>query len=56
MFQTSPALPNEVPDYAGRLDDGVAGVRFAWSPDFGFIDPVDGRVVETAGGGVPLRH
>src|SRR5262249_60721096 len=37
----------EVPDYPARLDDGVAGVRFAWSADFGFIDPVDARVVQT---------
>jgi Asp-tRNA(Asn)/Glu-tRNA(Gln) amidotransferase A subunit family amidase len=43
-------LQKEVPDYPARLDDGVDGVRFAWSPDFGFIDPVDSRVVQTAAG------
>ena len=31
----------DVPDYVGRLDDGIAGMRFAWSPDFGFVDPID---------------
>jgi Asp-tRNA(Asn)/Glu-tRNA(Gln) amidotransferase A subunit family amidase len=47
-------LQKEVPDYPARLDDGVAGVKFAWSPDFGFIDPVDARVVQTVGAAVPV--
>ena len=44
---------SEVPDYVGCLDDGIAGVRFAWSPDFGFVEPVDQRVVETIAAAVP---
>jgi Asp-tRNA(Asn)/Glu-tRNA(Gln) amidotransferase A subunit family amidase len=40
-------LQQDVPDYAALLDNGVDGVRCAWSPDFGFIDPVDPRVVES---------
>jgi Asp-tRNA(Asn)/Glu-tRNA(Gln) amidotransferase A subunit family amidase len=44
----------DVPDYVGRLDDGVAGMRFAWSPDFGFVDPVDPRVVDTIAAAVPV--
>jgi Asp-tRNA(Asn)/Glu-tRNA(Gln) amidotransferase A subunit family amidase len=40
-------LHQDVPDYPARLDDGIEGVRFAWSPDFGFIEPVDTRVVDT---------
>jgi Asp-tRNA(Asn)/Glu-tRNA(Gln) amidotransferase A subunit family amidase len=43
-------LQKEVPDYPAALDDGVEGARFAWSADFGFIDPVDTRVVETVAG------
>ena len=45
---------NEVPDYPARLDDGIAGVRFAWSPDFGFIEPADGRVVDALAAAVPV--
>ncbi len=47
-------LQKQVPDYAAGLDDGVDGVRFAWSPDFGFIEPVDSRVVDTVGGAAPV--
>jgi len=43
----------DVPDYVGRLDDGIAGVRFAWSPDFGFVNPTDSRVVDTIAAAVP---
>ena len=42
-----------MPDYVGRLDDGIAGMRFAWSPDFGFVDPIDRRVVDTIAAAVP---
>src|SRR5262245_39858475 len=48
------SVQRDVPDYAAALDDGVDGMRFAWSPDFGFIDPVDPRVVETVARAAPV--
>jgi Asp-tRNA(Asn)/Glu-tRNA(Gln) amidotransferase A subunit family amidase len=47
-------VARDVPDYPTQLDAGVAGTRFAWSPDFGFVEPVDPRVVETIGAAVPV--
>lgn len=42
------ALTEEPPDLAPALDGTVAGLRIAWSPDFGWI-PVDPSVVDAAG-------
>jgi Asp-tRNA(Asn)/Glu-tRNA(Gln) amidotransferase A subunit family amidase len=36
------------PDYLSRLDEGVRGVRLAWSPDFGRIEPARPDVIEVA--------
>jgi Asp-tRNA(Asn)/Glu-tRNA(Gln) amidotransferase A subunit family amidase len=43
LARTDPA-----PDYLSELDDGVDGVRVAWSPDFGTIQPRHPEVVEVA--------
>jgi Asp-tRNA(Asn)/Glu-tRNA(Gln) amidotransferase A subunit family amidase len=43
LSSTSPA-----PDYLTGLDDGVAGVRIAWSPDFGRIEAMRPDAVEVA--------
>lgn len=40
---TSLDLPAE--DFLGRLDDGIAGLRVAYSPDLGYL-PVDAEVAE----------
>jgi len=37
------SLPDPVPDYLATLDDGVDGLRIAFTPDFGWID-VDPRI------------
>ena len=39
--------------YSAIADGSIAGLRFAWSPDFGFVDPVDQRVVDTIAAAVP---
>ena len=36
------------PDYLSGLDDGVGGVRVAWSPDFGRLEPLRPDVIEVA--------
>ena len=36
------------PDYLSSLDEGVEGVRVAWSPDLGRIEPARPDVVEVA--------
>ena len=44
----------DVPDYPARLDDGIEGMTLAWSPDYGFIEPVDQRVVDTIAAATPV--
>lgn len=45
------SLQDDPPDYVSGVDDGVGGLRFAWSPDYGFTDRYGGperdRVLET---------
>lgn len=38
------ALNNVVPDYLGGLEDGVSGLRMAWSVDLGFVDCLDPEI------------
>lgn len=38
-------LTTQPPDYLGQLDDGVNGLRMAWSADFGRVQGSDERVV-----------
>jgi aspartyl-tRNA(Asn)/glutamyl-tRNA(Gln) amidotransferase subunit A len=44
-------LQSDPPDYCAQLDDGVQGLRFAWTDDFGFTDKFaldeSPRVIET---------
>ncbi len=38
-------IREEPPDFVGNLNDGVRGLKVAWSPDFGYA-PVDKEVAE----------
>ena len=42
------ALHNPAPDYRVGLEDGVRGLRIAWSPRLGFIDRIDAEVEQIA--------
>src|SRR5205823_5280456 len=38
------ALHNPAPDYRVGLEDGVRGLRIAWSPRLGFVDRIDAEI------------
>jgi Asp-tRNA(Asn)/Glu-tRNA(Gln) amidotransferase A subunit family amidase len=40
------SMRTPAPDYLADLDEGVRGVRVAWSPDFGRVEPEVPEVVE----------
>jgi aspartyl-tRNA(Asn)/glutamyl-tRNA(Gln) amidotransferase subunit A len=42
------ALHNPAPDYRIGLDEGVRGLRIAWSPRLGFVDRIDPEVEQIA--------
>jgi aspartyl-tRNA(Asn)/glutamyl-tRNA(Gln) amidotransferase subunit A len=42
------AIPTPPPDYRIGLDDGVRGLRMAWSPRLGFVKKVDAEVERIA--------
>jgi Asp-tRNA(Asn)/Glu-tRNA(Gln) amidotransferase A subunit family amidase len=39
------AIQGPVPDFLAALDEGVGGMRMAWTPDFGYIRPKQAEVV-----------
>jgi aspartyl-tRNA(Asn)/glutamyl-tRNA(Gln) amidotransferase subunit A len=45
------SLPGPVEDYLARLDEGIAGLRVAFSPDLGYL-PVDEEVASVVQGAV----
>jgi Asp-tRNA(Asn)/Glu-tRNA(Gln) amidotransferase A subunit family amidase len=40
------SMKTDPPDYLAGLEDGIAGVRVAWSPDFGRVEPEMPEILE----------
>lgn len=40
------AIQGPVPQFVAALEEGVGGMRMAWTPDFGYIRPMQPKVVD----------